>query len=210
MTWKREPLTEDEAEELFEAAKGFDLIHEFTVRLITHSGLRADEFAHLTSDWMEWQDNAVRVPRHEDCDCANCHRKAKARADNSDRTWDAIVDDMWMPKTPESSRMVPIGDPDTLRVTRQFFERNEGVEVNRQAVHGRVKRVAKETDIKKKVRPHSLRHTYGTLIALNGASPQYIKQTMGHSDISHATDYIEYTGRQIQAEADDVWGGGSV
>mgnify|MGYP000513049313 CR=1 FL=1 len=67
----------------------------------------------------------------------------------------------------------------------------------------RVVRVAERTDLRKRVTPHVLRHTYGTLIARNGATAQYIRQTMGHADLSSANAYIEFTGRQL---ADEVWG----
>ncbi|MFW5950164.1 MAG: site-specific integrase [archaeon] len=49
--------------------------------------------------------------------------------------------------------------------------------------------------------PHVLRHTYGTMIARKGASPQYIRQTMGHADLSSASTHLQYTGQQLDAEA---------
>ena len=52
---------------------------------------------------------------------------------------------------------------------------------------------------------HVLGHTYGTVIAWNGPTVQFIRLTMGHADRSSASDYIEYTGRQLAEEADDVW-----
>lgn len=69
----------------------------------------------------------------------------------------------------------------------------------------RVVRVGDETSIRKKATPHVLRHTYGTFIAASGASAQYIRQTMGHADLSSANDYIEFTGRQLADEADEIW-----
>lgn len=179
MSWKREPLDDDELAELLEAAAGMDLDHEFTVRTLAHTGLRADEFAHLRSDWLDWQHEHLRVP---------------AEADG------------WTPKTDDAARTVPIRDPDTLRVMREFFKRNEAVGVTRKAIYERVVRVAERTELRKRVTPHVLRHTYGTLIARNGATAQFIRQTMGHADLSSANDYIEYTGRQLAEEADDVWG----
>lgn len=68
-----------------------------------------------------------------------------------------------------------------------------------------MKRVAEDTDLKKKVTPHVLRHTYGTLIAARGATPQYIRQTMGHADLSSANDYLLYAGSQLDAEAEELW-----
>jgi len=69
----------------------------------------------------------------------------------------------------------------------------------------RVTRVAAATEIRKKTTPHVLRHTYGTLIAARGATPQYIRQTMGHADLSSANDYLQYAGTQLDAEAEELW-----
>lgn len=179
MSWKREPLDDDELAQLLDAAAGMDLDHEFTVRTLAHTGLRADEFAHLTSNWLDWQNEQIRVPGEQDD---------------------------WTPKTVDAARTIPVRDPDTLRVLREFFKRNEAVGVTRKAIYERVVRVAERTALRRRVTPHVLRHIYGTLIARNGATAQYIRQTMGHADLSSANDYIEYTGRQLADEADDVWG----
>ncbi len=179
MTWKREPLEKDELTELLDVAETFDLAHDFTIRTLVHTGLRAGEFAQLRSDWMDWQNEQLRVPAEQDG---------------------------WTPKTEHAARTIPVRDPDTLRVIREFFKRNEAVGVGRQAVYHRVTRVADETAIQKRVTPHVLRHTYGTLIASKGATPQYIRQTMGHADLSSANTYIEYSGVQLNEEASEVWG----
>jgi site-specific recombinase XerD len=67
-------------------------------------------------------------------------------------------------------------------VLREFPKRNDGVGVTLKAIHDRVTEIAEKTEIRKKVSPHVLRHTYGTMIPRKGASPQYIRQTMGHAD----------------------------
>jgi len=51
------------------------------------------------------------------------------------------------------------------------------MDISRTTVWRRVTEVASQTSIEKKVTPHVLRHTYGTQIAANGASAQFIKQT---------------------------------
>jgi len=65
MSWKRDPL-DDELDRLLEAASGMDLAHEFTVRTLAHTGLRTDEFAHLRSEWIDWQHEHLRVPAEAD------------------------------------------------------------------------------------------------------------------------------------------------
>ena len=178
MAWTREPLEEHELDQLISAASERDLKHEFTVRILAYTGLRADELAHMTEDWVDWQNEQIRVPPSQDD---------------------------WSPKTDHAARTIPVREPATVRVLREFFKRRDSVDVTRKAIYERVVRVADDTDLRKKVTPHALRHTYGTLIAANGASAQYIRQTMGHADLSSANDYIKFSGKQLADEADDVW-----
>lgn len=178
MTWKREPLTEDELDDLLAAADEHDLDHQMTTYVLAHTGLRANELAHMTEDWIHWQDERLRVPAEQNG---------------------------WTPKTEHAARTIPVKHPKTLRLLRDFFKYSAEYGATRQTVTNRVKRVAAETDLKKKVTPHVLRHTYGTLIAARGATPQYIRQTMGHSDLSSANDYLQYAGTQLDAEAEKLW-----
>ncbi|QZP37066.1 tyrosine-type recombinase/integrase [Halobaculum magnesiiphilum] len=178
MAWTREPLTEPELDDLLDAADGRDLDHQVTIYTLAHTGLRADELAHLRDDWIDWQAERLRVPPAEG---------------------------EWTPKTEHSARTIPLKHPGTVRRLRDYFSYHEAYDATRQTVTNRVKRVAAETDLRKKITPHVLRHTYGTLIAARGATPQYIRQTMGHADLSSANDYLQYAGTQLDAEAEELW-----
>lgn len=176
--WKREPLEEDELQPLLDAAESTDLDHDVTCRTLVYTGLRANEFAHLNENWIDWQGERLRVPR-----------------ESGD----------WSPKTEHSVRTIPVKEPSCLRVLREYFKRHSGISVSRQSVYSRVRRVARKTNLTKKVTPHVLRHTYGTMIASRGATPQYIVQTMGHADLSSATPYIKYSGSQLDSEAEELF-----
>jgi integrase len=64
--WKRKPLEDDDLDELLEAAEQYGLKHDVTFRTLADTGLRANEFGHLTADWIDWQNEQVRVPPEED------------------------------------------------------------------------------------------------------------------------------------------------
>lgn len=198
---KREPLTDDERDELLEQASDMSLEHDFTVRVLVYTGMRVAELAHMQDDWVLWQDERLRIPRHEPCECSDCRSKAEGSDSRS-------LEEYWRPKTDFGARTIPVKDPATWRVMREFFKRNGEYGVTRQTAGDRVKRVAEETSIKKNVSPHVLRHTYGTMIAARGATSQYIRQTMGHEKLDAAADYIRYVGRQLDEEADELFGGG--
>jgi integrase/recombinase XerD len=178
MAWKREPLTEPELDDLLDAADDHDLAHQATIYTLAHTGMRADELAHMTEDWVDWQAERLRVPAQEG---------------------------EWTPKTDHAARTIPLKHPPTTRRLRDFYSYNSEYGATRQTVTNRVKRVAAETELKKKVTPHVLRHTYGTLIAARKATPQYIRQTMGHADLSSANDYLQYAGTQLDSEAEELW-----
>ncbi|MWG34152.1 tyrosine-type recombinase/integrase [Halomarina oriensis] len=178
MAWKREPLEETELDELLTAAERHSLRHEMTCRTLAYTGLRANEFAHMTEEWVDWQNEQIRVPPEQSG---------------------------WTPKTAHAVRTIPVREPAALRTLRDYFKRHEKIGVSRQAITKRVKAVAADTELRKKVTPHVLRHTYGTLIAARGATPQYIRQTMGHADLSSANAYIQFTGSQLNEEANVIW-----
>lgn len=178
MAWKREPLTEEELGELLEAVDDEDLTHQVTIYALAHTGLRANELAHMREDWVEWQSDRLRVPAEEGG---------------------------WTPKTEHSVRTIPLKHPPTTRRLRDYYSYSSTYDATRQTVCNRVKRVAADVGLKKKVSPHVLRHTYGTMIAARGATPQYIRQTMGHADLSSANDYLQYAGSQLDAEAEELW-----
>jgi len=176
--WDREPLEPAELKELISIAEVDSLTNEFIIRTLAHTGLRVGEFVEMRSSWMEWQRDLLRVPKEQDG---------------------------WSPKSSAGARTIPVKEPDTRRIIREYMKRNDSVDMHRSTVTRRVKSLAEETTIQKKITPHVLRHTYGTLLAANGASTQYIRQTMGHATIESSEQYLQYSGSQLLEEADDLW-----
>jgi len=179
--WTREPLEDFEAQILRKQATSMSDEHELIIKTLLHTGMRADEFAHLRSSWLGQQQEEIRIQ---------------------------VVDtdnEQWSPKSEAGVRVVPLRDPDVIRLLNKHFKRQRTIDISRTTIWRRVTEVAEQTSIDKKVSPHVLRHTYGTRIAANGASAQFIKQTMGHTDLSTSQQYIEYSGRRIHREADEIW-----
>jgi len=177
-SWKREPLEDFEVDALIEQASSMSDEHELIIRTLLHTGMRADELAHMQSNWVNWRKGEIRVQPAGD----------------------------WTPKSQAGHRVIPLRDPDVKRLLNQLFSEQAAIEMSRTTIWRRVTDVAEETNIAKKISPHVLRHTYGTTIAAEGASAQFIKQTMGHQHLATSQQYIEYSGRRIHQEADAIWG----
>jgi len=176
--WKREPLEDFEVDALIEQSASMTDEHELIIRTLIHTGMRADELAHMRSDWLNWRKGEIRIQPAGD----------------------------WTPKSDAGHRVIPLRDPDVKRLLNQRFSTQSDIGMSRTTIWRRVTDVADETTIAKKISPHVLRHTYGTMIASEGASAQFIKQTMGHTNLATSQQYIEYSGRRIHQEADAIWG----
>lgn len=181
-SWTREPLEDFEAKTLCDQATSMNPEYELIIKTLLHTGMRADEFAHLRSSWLGQQQEEIRI-QPVDTDA-----------------------EQWRPKSDAGVRVIPLRDPDVIRLLNKHFQKQRSIGMSRTTVWRRVTNVADQTAIDKKITPHTLRHTYGTQIAANGASAQFIKQTMGHTDLATSQQYIEYSGRRIHREADRIWG----
>jgi len=93
--WKREPLEDFEAQILRKQATSMSDEHELIIKTLLHTGMRADEFAHLRSSWLGQQQEEIRI-----------------QAVDTDS-------EQWSPKSEAGVRVVPLRDPDVIRQTLQ-------------------------------------------------------------------------------------------
>ncbi|MBU7017804.1 MAG: tyrosine-type recombinase/integrase [Theionarchaea archaeon] len=137
------------------------------VRLLYASGLRVSELMMLNRDSIEG--NSIRV------------RSGKGKKD----------------------RVVYV-DSGTVNIIEEYFherkDENEALFVNRRGkrltdryVEILVKQHAKRAGIKKKVTPHTLRHTFATHLLQNQANIMVIKDLLGHASLSTTQIYTHVT-----------------
>jgi len=179
MSWERQPLEDHEATALLEAAPQLSQSHHLVVATLLHTGMRADELAHMHSSWVNW---------------AQAELSIKVQPTDS-----------WSPKSEAGHRIIPIRNPDVRRLLSEHFSDEESMGISRTTIWRRVDDTAEHADISTRCSPHVLRHTYGTQLAARGASAQYIKQTMGHVHLATSQQYIQFSGRRLHEEADRLY-----
>jgi len=105
----KNPLEDRDLDHFLDAAptSPFDSEREQRRALVAHllplTGLRASAAAHMTSDWVRWQRDDIRVPARRECNCSECQdRLAKLRdqyqtidadlASLEGESWETITD----------------------------------------------------------------------------------------------------------------------
>jgi integrase/recombinase XerD len=111
-------------------------------------------------------------------------------------------------------RIVPIGDVakkylhDYLEIRNSLIKRkngnpnklflnNHGLPITRNGFNFLLNNILKEKGIKKKVTPHTLRHSFATHMLDNGADLRTIQELLGHSDIVTTRIYTHRSKKQV-------------
>ena len=82
------------------------------------------------------------------------------------------------------------------------FVSQRGGKYNKRTIQQIVKNAAMKAGIKKKVTPHTLRHTFATHLLEAGADIRYIQQLLGHKSLKTTQIYTHVANRDIKKLAD--------
>jgi integrase len=164
------PISQDEIEKLLKAS---NLPLKRCIKILIHSGMRPDEFYHLT-----WKRVIL----------------------NKSPYIHITTDGDWHPKA-YTQRMIPIssdlldalgkpGNKDDL-----VAGRNEvGFPINDNWLNRSFRRAIARADLSgRKITVYSCRDTYATNLALKGHEAHYIAARMGHKNISTSMKYVSLT-----------------
>lgn len=148
----------------------YDYRNKAMLELMYATGIRVSELVNLTINNIDLENNIVR-----------CFGKGN------------------------KERIIPFGDiahkyltiylnhyRDTLKKTYlcdKIFLNNHGKGMTRQGFFKILKNIAKEKEIKTKITPHVLRHSFATHLLNNGADLRSIQMMLGHSNLSTTQIY---------------------
>lgn len=102
----------------------------------------------------------------------------------------------WLEKYIENGR--PLLQKNSNEESAYVFLNTRGKKLTRQGVWKKIKKIVKESGIKKNVTPHTLRHSFATHLLENGADLRIVQELLGHSDISTTQIYTHITKHRLK------------
>lgn len=148
------------------------------VLLIIRSGLRVSELIDLRSD--DIFDRSVVV---------RCGKGQKPRV--------TFI-------TEDADEAVRLYHDSFKKLPEWCFPAQSGEKLSRQYVHRIIVTAATSAGIKKKVSPHTLRHTFATNMLRSGARVEDIQPMMGHSNIRTTLIYMHFTNDYLKQRYDEI------
>lgn len=184
--WKRVPevMSQAEIESIIRAAQGKtpQMIRDYAIlELFYASGMRVSELVDLKIGGLNFEVGYVR--------CIGKGRKERLiPIGKKSREALALYCQKVRPKLQSKSAATDI-----------LFLSRLGKRISRQGVWNLIKEYARKANIKKNIKPHTLRHTFATHLLEHGADLRSVQEMLGHSDISTTQIYTHVDKERLKS-----------
>jgi len=215
---KQDALSEIEFERLVDGAKNvreyYGLQAVTAVLVLGILGLRRGELAHFCEGWINWRNQMIEIPSHQECHgerggnglCGYCEQLAQGRARrNDDLSLEKARSFQWRPKTKAAVREVYFGfSPRTELYLERFTDDWDEWVWSAQAINRRIDLAAEQADGLNvdDIYPHALRSTAATRAAERGLEALSLLQLFGWVKLSTAEVYLARSGKNTAKQLD--------
>ncbi len=146
--------------------------HKLIIKMLYGCGLRVGEIISLKNEDLNFEEGLIHV------------RLAKGKKDRFVKIPESIKFDL--------DAFVKENNSDIL------FYSNRGGKLTTKTIQLVLKNSAKKADIKKRVYPHLLRHSFATHLLEQGTDLRIIQKLLGHSDIKTTQIYLQVSQASIK------------
>jgi integrase/recombinase XerD len=165
-----EILSLEEIKKIVEST--INIKHKLIIKLIYGTGLRVSEIINLKKEDVNFKEDLIKV------------NLAKGKKDRFVKLPLSIKEDL--------SMYVKLNNGEYL------FESNRGGKLTKKTIGKIVQTSAKKSNIKKRVYPHLLRHSFATHLLESGTDLRIIQKLLGHSDIKTTQIYTQISQASIK------------
>ena len=163
-------LTIEEIRNLIEVTSNFK--HRLIIKLLYGTGLRVSEIINLKKEDIYFEEDLLKV------------KLGKGKKDRFVKMPKSIKDELKVICKSTNSKYL--------------FESQRGGKLTTKTIQALLKNAQIKSDIKKRVYPHLLRHSYATHLLENGTDLRIIQKLLGHSSIKTTQIYTQISQAQIK------------
>lgn len=210
--WVDDSITQDQLHQVLKACERTNQVSENKYAGTTTGklGMREGESIHMQFNWIDFEEEVIRIPVHEPCDCTYCCGRWREKLGRRGRTtifsMEMVSKEQWTPKSPAGIRTIPFGfDPEIRDVLQDFFKKYKKWPYGVKAMQDRIRQLGKMVGIPN-LGPHPLRSTAATNFALDGMNVFTLMRIMGWDDIKMAMIYVNKAGINIKQEFEKIYG----
>lgn len=146
--------------------------HKLIIKMLYGCGLRVSEIVNLKKQDINFDEGLIKI------------KLSKGRKDRFVKIPDSVFDDL--------------KNYCNLINSEVLFESSRGGKLSTKTIQMIIKNACIKTGIKKKISPHSLRHSFATHLLEQGTDLRIIQKLLGHSDIKTTQIYTQISQASIK------------